>query len=141
MSTRSKGPIARWPVLPGSPFAPVRDRIASWSPADLAAVREEGESLELEIGALLAGGATPGSAAVQRAIEGWAIHVGRFLPLTPRLFLAIGRHYVTQPAIRARYEAIEPGLAAFMRDAIRIYCRRSRTRAGAAPGDVGTGLH
>lgn len=115
---------ARWPPLPGSPFATIRSRGAPWSEDQLVALRAEGEALELELGDLLRGGAAVDAAEVQRAIAAWARHVGRFCPLTPELFAGLGQHYVAHPAFRARYEAIAPGLAVFLRDAIAVYCRR-----------------
>lgn len=145
MSKATKRPAARWPAVPASPFARISLRVGGWTPQQLAEVREESESLELELGALLSEGAAPESAAVQRAIAAWAKHVSRFCSLTPELFLGLGQHYVAHPAFRARYDAIEPGLAVFLRDAIARYCRdfgESGSRAAAPAGwpDVGRSL-
>jgi len=132
-------------VLPGSPFARVQLRVGSWSTDQLAAVREEGETLELAMGELLRAGAAVDSDEVQRTIAAWAIHLGRFCTLTPELLAGLGQHYVAHPAFRARYEAIEPGLAFFLRDAIAFHCHEMEARnapantAAAAP-DVGRSL-
>ncbi len=128
MSPNNKRSAARWPLLPGSPFAPVGRRILGWSPLQLAAIRDEGESVELELGALLSEGAESGDDEVQSAIAAWAEHVGRFVPTSDDLLLGLGRHLVAEPALRERYDAIEPGLAAFMCEAIRIHCERASGR-------------
>lgn len=60
---------------------------------------------------------------VQYWVDAWYRHINQyFYACSLETFEALGRMYVEDPAFSATYEAIRPGLAVFMRDAMEHYC-------------------
>ena len=51
-----------------------------------------------------------------------------FYECTLEIFRGLGEMYVEDPRFMARYEQVRPGLAVFLRDAIRIYCDREEAQ-------------
>lgn len=52
-----------------------------------------------------------------------------FYECTLEIWRGLGEMYVADARFEARYEGVKPGLAAFLREAIRIYCDREEAQA------------
>ncbi len=66
---------------------------------------------------------------VQEWIGRWYQSINtNFYPCSLEIFEALGHGYVSDPRFTATYEKIRPGLAAFMENAIQLYCRRGSGR-------------
>jgi hypothetical protein len=59
------------------------------------------------------------------AAEAHRQHISRwFYECTPQIHAGLGEMYVADPRFTATYEAVEPGLAGYVRDAIRANAAR-----------------
>lgn len=65
--------------------------------------------------------AGPASRQAQAAVEGWRRHMDYFWSPNDQQLLALADLYNDDPAFRANYDAIDPNLAPFIRDAAKIY--------------------
>jgi DNA-binding transcriptional MerR regulator len=102
-------------------YAESARRTARYTKDDWKAIKAESESIGSGLGAALAGGATPDSADVQALIERHRLQIDqRFYPCSKEMHANLGDMYVADPRFAATYEKIQPGLARFVRDAIRI---------------------
>jgi len=111
---------ARWGKSPE--YAESQRRVRSWTKEKLAAIRKTGEGVEGELAAVVkAGKADPRSPEVQRLIARWAEHIRTFYEPTAEVFAGLGRMYVEHKGFRARYDALAPGLAELMRDAMAVF--------------------
>ena len=98
----------------------------SWSKENLAAVKAEGERITRDLGAAMDHG--PEDARVQALVGELHLHLRQFYEPTPETIAGLGRLYVEHPDFRARYEAVRPGLAAFLREAMAVYAASLRRR-------------
>ncbi|OHE68580.1 MAG: hypothetical protein A2413_12605, partial [Treponema sp. RIFOXYC1_FULL_61_9] len=87
------------------------------------AIMVHGGTLETELMLLKRAGLSPVSAQAQDLAARWREHIENFWLPTSESFSGLGSMYVDDPAFHSRYEAMEPGLAEFMRDAIHAYAR------------------
>ncbi|MFO8060762.1 MAG: TipAS antibiotic-recognition domain-containing protein [Bacillota bacterium] len=98
-------------------------RTAGYSREDWARIQKRGGELFSKIASLMDAG--PGDARVQRAVAGWRQHItDSFYDCTPEIFMGLGELYVSDPRFTQNIDAIAPGLSAFLREAIQIYCNR-----------------
>jgi DNA-binding transcriptional MerR regulator len=64
----------------------------------------------------------PASPEVQAWVERWYRHINdHFYDCSLEMFAGLGEMYVEDPAFTATYEAIRPGMAAFMQQAMQVY--------------------
>ena len=96
-------------------------RTAGWQPRDYVAVQEEFASIDLRMAQLIETGAVPGDASVQGIIGEHYEIVASFWTPDAEHYAGLGRLYVDHPGFRARYDAVHPGLAEFLRDAMAVY--------------------
>jgi DNA-binding transcriptional MerR regulator len=59
---------------------------------------------------------------VQKLIGEWQKHISFFYECTDEILLGLGKMYMDDPRFRATYDRIDPKLAEFFSEAIRIYC-------------------
>lgn len=114
----------------------IRDRIEeSWaqlaqmSSDDAAAVSQGYTDVEVAVTELLRSDADPGNELVQQLV---AVHyeiVCKFWTPDANAYAGLGELYVTHPDFRARYDAHDPRLAEFLRDAMAIYATHELTVA------------
>jgi DNA-binding transcriptional MerR regulator len=122
---------ARW----GDAYVESDRRVRSWSKEKLAAVRAEGEGITSELSGLMDRG--PLDPSVQALAGRFYEHLRHYYEPSPEVFAGLGRMYVDHPDFRARFEALRPGLAAFLRDAMAAYAeglRKPARRAGKGKG-------
>jgi MerR family transcriptional regulator, thiopeptide resistance regulator len=102
-------------------YAESARRTAGYTKDDWKAIKAESEAIGSGLGAALAGGAQPGDAEVQALVERHRLQIDqRFYPCSKEMHATLGDMYVADPRFAATYEKIQPGLARFVRDAIRI---------------------
>jgi len=77
------------------------------------------------LGERLAAGAQPGDADVQVLVDRHRAHIDRwFYPCSIEMQANLGEMYVADPRFAATYDKVQPGLAMFLRDAIRVRAGR-----------------
>jgi DNA-binding transcriptional MerR regulator len=110
--------------------ASVRESSRKWkaySPQRKAAIMAEGSAVYQALIARL--DEAPDSEAVQALIGRWHQHMRHFYEPTVEILRGLGRAYVEHPEFNAFFAKMDPRLAAFMRDAIEVYCERLAVKA------------
>jgi MerR family transcriptional regulator, thiopeptide resistance regulator len=107
-------------------YAESARRTARYTKEDWKAIKAEGGAVTAAMGARLAAGAQPGDADVQALVDRHREQIDRwFYPCSIEMQVNLGEMYVADPRFAATYERVQPGLAVFLRDAIRIRAGRS----------------
>jgi len=104
-------------------FRTAEDATAGWTEQDYLDAQRRGEEVEGRVLTALRSGAAPGSEAAQTAVAEHFREVSRFWTPDRASYTGLGRRLVEDPDQRARYDALEPGLAEYLRDAIAVYAR------------------
>ncbi|MFE0495917.1 MerR family transcriptional regulator [Streptomyces albidoflavus] len=101
-------------------------RTASYTKADWQRLKEEFDALHARVAELLAQG-VPADApeAMDAAEEHRRFIDGAHYPCDARMHTCLADMYVTDPRFTATYEAIRPGLAQYLHDAIHANARRT----------------
>ncbi|WP_171166507.1 MerR family transcriptional regulator [Streptomyces sp. I05A-00742] len=96
-----------------------RRRTAGYGKEDWLRIKEETDALNARIAALMAEEAAPGSeAAMDLAEEHRRLIGAHWYDCTYEIHLGLAEMYVADERFTATYDAIRPGMAAFLRDAI-----------------------
>ena len=95
-------------------------RWQSYSKAEQAQIKVDGQQIYVDIRDNMAAGHD--SAVVQSLIGRWHQHMRHFYEPDVARLRGLGQLYVDDPAFRAVYEALDPNLPEFLRDAINHYC-------------------
>lgn len=99
-------------------------RTASYSKGDWDSIRGEIAQINQTIVSRMEFGVSDEQ--VQLAVASWHSLINeRFYTCTTEVFSGLGEMYVSDARFSAHYEEISPGLAEFLRDAIREYVKRS----------------
>jgi MerR family transcriptional regulator, thiopeptide resistance regulator len=112
--------------------ATVRASAKKWKAYTAAEKQRIGEEGQAVYAALLA--AMPHGAAspeAQAAVERWRRHMEYFWVPNDEQLVGLADGYNTDPRFRANFDKIDPGLAAFVREAVKIYVqgRKKNTRS------------
>jgi MerR family transcriptional regulator, thiopeptide resistance regulator len=108
----------RWGQSPE--FAESRRRTGGYGPADWAQIKKEMEGIEARLASLMTEGRAPGDPQMSEAVEAHRAHMDRwYYPCSRQMHGQLGEMYVADPRFAAHYDARAPGLAVFLRDAIR----------------------
>ncbi|WP_328930134.1 MerR family transcriptional regulator [Streptomyces sp. NBC_00190] len=99
----------------------VARRVAAMSPQEIKAGQRERTAQMIRLAELMTAGHPADAAPVQTETDAQYRTLTALRPVSAQEYRAIGRSCVDNPAWRAAYEAIAPGLAAFQRDAIDAY--------------------
>jgi MerR family transcriptional regulator, thiopeptide resistance regulator len=102
-------------------YAESQRRVGRMSREDLARLRTEGEAIDAAAAAAMAAGESPSSASVQAIMARKFNHLRAFYEPSREMFAGLGRLYLEDGRFKARYEAIAPGLAEFLRRAMEAY--------------------
>ena len=106
---------------------PLNTSIQRWgslSPADKQALIARGNQLHRDIAAKMdLGFASP---EVQALIQKHREHLNFFYEVTLERYEGLGHMYNQDPAFQATYEAVRPGMAAFMEQAIQYYVKHAQ---------------
>lgn len=96
-------------------------RVRSWSKEHWKDVKAEAGALEARFAEAFRKGARPDSGEVLALCEAWSAHINRFYVAPPALVARLGSMYAEDPRFRMRYEALEVGLADFLRAALEAW--------------------
>ncbi|HMR01590.1 MAG TPA: MerR family transcriptional regulator [Candidatus Gracilibacteria bacterium] len=100
-----------------------QERLKNWSKDDMKRIQEEGKAILAKIADVMDKG--PRDEGVQKLVEEYLQHMNRFYDCSKMMFRNLGTMYSEDERFAAYYEKIAPGLAAFMTEAIHMYCDRS----------------
>jgi MerR family transcriptional regulator, thiopeptide resistance regulator len=103
-------------------------RVATYTKEDWTRIKAEGEEVQASLAAAFAAGLAPDSEEATVAAEAHRQHISRwFYDCGYDIHRGLGDMYVNDERFRANYEAIAPGLAKFIRDAVHANGDRART--------------
>jgi MerR family transcriptional regulator, thiopeptide resistance regulator len=101
-------------------------RTRGFTKEDWAAVKAEGDAINADMAALLDAGVPADDARAINVAERHRLMIdGRFYPCSPEMHTNLGEMYVVDARFTATYEKVRPGLARYMRDAIRANAARA----------------
>ena len=102
-------------------------RVGGMSKADADRIQAELAQRDGEYAALLDAGVDPADPRVQEVTGGHYRWVCEFWTPNAEAFAGLGDLYVDSPDFKARYDAVRPGLADYVRDAMAVYAVESLT--------------
>ena len=105
-------------------FRAARERTRDWSQQDYLDAQRQAEQLDARVLAVMRTGASPDSPAALEVMAAHHAQVARFWTPDRESYAGLGRLYVDDPAFKARYDALSPGLAEYLRDATAAYADR-----------------
>jgi DNA-binding transcriptional MerR regulator len=94
----------------------------AYSAAEKQRILDEGNAVYLELVAAIPAG--PASPAAQAGVERWRRHMDNFWTPDPDQLVALAEHYSLDARFKANFDKIDPRLATFMGEAVRIYVKR-----------------
>ena len=104
-------------------FAEAQERTGDWSRGDLERAGAEHRQLAQRLAEQLRAGAGPADGAVQALVADHHASVAQHWTPTRESYAGLGDLYVEDERYRAFYDGVEPGLAAFLRDAMGAWAR------------------
>ena len=113
--------VARYGEEVRAGFTESRRRTRGWTRQDYLRVAEETARIEARLLDLLRSGAAPDDAEVFDALDEHHAGITRFWTPDRASYAGLGQLYVDHPDFRARYDAMDPRLAEFLRDAMAAY--------------------
>jgi len=100
-------------------------RVGRMSKADADRIQAELAQRDQAYAALLDAGVDPADPRVQEVTAGHYRWVAQFWTPDADAFAGLGDLYVDHPGFKARYDAVRPGLAEYVRDAMAVYAVES----------------
>lgn len=95
-------------------------RVGRYGESEWATIHAESAAIEAVWAEAKDAGLPPDAPACVDAAERWRAHIDRwYYPCSPQMIGMLAEGYVDDERFRARYDAIRPGFAVFVRDAIR----------------------
>ncbi len=120
---------ARWGATES--YAESARRTSRYTKEDWTRIRAESDSITRAFAEQMKQGTPPSAAPAMDVAERHRLHIDRwFYPCSPRMHVALGEMYVGDPRFAANYDKVRPGLAVYVRDAIRANAARSETGEG-----------
>jgi DNA-binding transcriptional MerR regulator len=95
-------------------------RYAKMTKDDLKAMKAETDQLEAALATAMAEGRSLEDAAVQELVERHRLGIENWYPCSPEMHANLGEMYVADARFTKHYDDVRPGLAIFLRDAIRV---------------------
>lgn len=103
-----------------------RRRTSRYTTQDWEELKAESEAIMLRIAEVYRSGVAADSVAAMDAVEAHRLQISeRFYECSHELQVQLGDSYVQDPRFTATYEALEPGLTVWVRDAIRANAARA----------------
>ncbi len=102
-------------------FRTSRERTKDWTKEDYLDAQRQGEELDAKVLDLMRSGAAPAS---HEALDVMAEHyasVSQFWTPNRASYTGLGQLYVDDPQFKQRYDALAPGLAEYLRDAVAAF--------------------
>ncbi|MFI1996101.1 TipAS antibiotic-recognition domain-containing protein [Actinoplanes sp. NPDC020271] len=105
-------------------FAAAAERTKEWTQQDYLDAEKEGERLDARVLQLLRSGVAPGTPEALDVIADHYRAVTRHWRPDKASYAGLGQLYLDDPQYRTRYDAQDPALAQYYRDAITAYARQ-----------------
>lgn len=103
-------------------------RTAQYGKGEWQAIKAEGDRIQRAFADLLAAGKAPTDTAAMAAAEEHRRYIDRwFYPCSRQMHAAVSELYVSDPRFTDNIDRIRPGLAQYMRDAIRASSARTES--------------
>jgi hypothetical protein len=103
-----------------------QERTAGYTENDWAEIKAAGDDLNERLAAALRAGVTAGDPAAMDLAEEHRQQLNRyFYDCDPEFHRSLGDMYVDDPRFTATYDAVAPGLATYLRDAIHANAART----------------
>jgi MerR family transcriptional regulator, thiopeptide resistance regulator len=96
----------------------------SYSQAEKQRIGEEGNAAYEAIVAAIPFG--PGSPQAQAGVELWRKHMDYFWTPNPEQLVGLSELYNNDPRFKANFDKVDPRLAEFMREAVKVYIRKMK---------------
>jgi len=96
----------------------------AYSPAEKERILAEGKAIFIDLHAAMPKGAA--SAEVQAVIARWHRHMQHFWSPNDEQLLSLADLYNDDPRFKANYDRLDPKLAEFMREAVKVYVKRRK---------------
>ncbi|RJK95347.1 MerR family transcriptional regulator [Vallicoccus soli] len=106
-------------------FRDAERRTEGWTAQDYARLQREWQELDARFAALLARGVAPDAPEAQALVAEHHRAVARSWTPDREGYTGLGRTYVEDPRFRERYDAVAPGLAEYLRDAMAVHAERA----------------
>ena len=107
----------RWGATPA--YAESQRRVAKYTKADWLRLKEEAAAITADLADTMRNGAPPGSVRAMDLAERHRQHLSRwFYDCNHEMHRGLGEMYVADPRFTSHFEAVAPGLAVYLRDAI-----------------------
>ena len=114
------------PVTEAEPWQDTQNRMSERTKKDWTRIQAEVEESNAAFASAMKAGLPATSALAMEAAEQHRLHIQRwFFDLPAELHRSLGDRYVTDPTFTKNYEAITPGLAQYVRDAIHANADRA----------------
>ncbi|MFI5801474.1 MerR family transcriptional regulator [Streptomyces sp. NPDC051561] len=107
---------ARWGD--SAQWAQYAERAAERTPEDWKATAAETEALTADLATAKRAGLTPGTPEANTLAERHRASISQYFDCTHTMHACIGRSYLTEPGYTDHFDALEPGLTAWLRDVI-----------------------
>jgi len=105
-------------------FRTAREATKDWERQDYLDAQRRAEEMDDKVVAVLRSGAAPDSPAAMAVMSEHYREVARFWTPDRQSFTGLGQLYVDNPEFKARYDAKDPGLAEYLRDATAAYAEQ-----------------
>ena len=103
-------------------------RTGGYSKEQWKQIKAEGDEIERGLAERLEAGASPDDADVMDLVERHRLHIDRwFYPCSLEMHVGLGEMYVSDARFGAHFDELRPGLAPFIRDAIKANAARAKT--------------
>ncbi|MER6003818.1 MerR family transcriptional regulator [Nonomuraea angiospora] len=99
-------------------WAQYAERAAAMTPEDWKGIAATTEALNADLAAAMRAGVVPGSGDADALAERHRALISTYFDCTHSMQACIGRMYAADPGFAAHFEAVAPGLAAWLRDVI-----------------------
>ncbi len=94
------------------------ERAGEMTPEDWKRIAAETDALNADLAAAKRAGVTPGSTGANALAERHRASMSRYFDCTHSMHACIGRMFTADPRFAGHYDAVEPGLAVWLRDTI-----------------------
>jgi MerR family transcriptional regulator, thiopeptide resistance regulator len=99
----------------------------SYSAAEKQRIGDEGNAIYADLLKVMPGGAT--SPEAQACIERWHRHMEYFWSPNDEQLVGLADTYNEEPRFKANFDRVHPELAAFMREAVKVYVEKRKKKA------------
>lgn len=100
-------------------YAVSQARVKELEADDWRMLKRESDEITDGFARLFRSGVAPDSDEAAQLVKAHRDHMSQFYPVSPEMHRGLGDMYVDDPHFRDTYDSVEPGLAAYIRDAIR----------------------